>query len=170
MKVLLAIDQSVCSEAAIATILNHVFHNHMEVLIFHVIDSCQLTPVSLSFAEGTDSASQYASVRHGWHTRANALVTSTAERLQAAGISASTLVREGDPRTLIVEQARQWQADMIVVGGHGWKGLDRFLMGSVSGSVVRHAPCSTLVVRPTSRQKPVRDIQGLSTELYEARN
>jgi nucleotide-binding universal stress UspA family protein len=53
----------------------------------------------------------------------------------------------GDPRSIILDTAKTWQADLIVLGSHGRHGLDRFLMGSVAESVAVHAHCSVLVVR-----------------------
>jgi nucleotide-binding universal stress UspA family protein len=55
-------------------------------------------------------------------------------------------ILEGKPSTRIVEYAEEWDADVIVVGSHG-RGFWGRLLGSVSNSVVNHAPCSVLVVR-----------------------
>ena len=56
-------------------------------------------------------------------------------------------MRDGDPRSAIVDEAEEWGADLIVVGSHGYTGLKRWLLGSVAQSVVGHAPCSVEVVR-----------------------
>jgi nucleotide-binding universal stress UspA family protein len=48
---------------------------------------------------------------------------------------------------VILDTAAKWHADLIVIGSHGRKGLDRFLLGSVSEAVARHAPCSVQIVR-----------------------
>ena len=53
----------------------------------------------------------------------------------------------GSPDSRIVETAQEWNADLIVVGSHGYGRLERLLLGSVSDSVIHHAPCSVLVVR-----------------------
>lgn len=53
----------------------------------------------------------------------------------------------GSPPRVIVETATEWGADLIVVGSHGYGFWSRTLLGSVSNSVVHHAPCSVLVVR-----------------------
>jgi nucleotide-binding universal stress UspA family protein len=53
----------------------------------------------------------------------------------------------GSPKKYIVEEARDWKADLIIVGSHGYGFLARTLIGSVSDAVVHHAPCSVLVVR-----------------------
>lgn len=54
----------------------------------------------------------------------------------------------GEPGRAIIELARAVDAELIVVGTHGRKGLSRIVMGSVAASVVRDAPCSVHVVRP----------------------
>ncbi len=53
----------------------------------------------------------------------------------------------GDPKSVILDEAVQWGADLIVVGSHGWRGFDRLMIGSVSESVALHAPCSVEVIR-----------------------
>lgn len=53
----------------------------------------------------------------------------------------------GKPVNKIVEEARSWPADLIIVGSHGRGGVEHLLLGSVAESVVRHASCPVLVVR-----------------------
>jgi len=53
----------------------------------------------------------------------------------------------GDPKHVILDEAAQWGADLIVVGSHGRKGFDRLMMGSVSEAVAMHARCSVEVIR-----------------------
>jgi universal stress protein A len=48
----------------------------------------------------------------------------------------------------LVELAEQHDVDQVIVGSHGRSGVPRMLLGSVAEQVVRHAPCSVLVVRP----------------------
>ncbi len=94
-------------------------------------------------------------------------------RARAAGVNASFLVWEGEPGEAIVAAADAETADIIVVGSHGRSGVSRFLIGSVSDYVVRHAHCPVMVVRgglepsrhyaatPTScRRRPGRAPRG----------
>lgn len=53
----------------------------------------------------------------------------------------------GPPRSVILDEAESWGADLIVVGSHGYGRWERFLLGSVSQSIVSHAKCSVEVVR-----------------------
>lgn len=57
-------------------------------------------------------------------------------------------IRAGDPAYEIVREAREWQADVIVLGTHGRRGARRVFLGSVAETVLRHAPCACLVVPP----------------------
>jgi nucleotide-binding universal stress UspA family protein len=56
-------------------------------------------------------------------------------------------VEEGQPADMILALASEYKADLIVVGRRGVRGLQRFLMGSVSSAVIDHATCDVLVVR-----------------------
>jgi len=68
--------------------------------------------------------------------------------LKAVGVEAKLLLREGDPADEIVNAAKEGGYDLIVVGHRGLSPVKAFLLGSVSDRIVRHAPCSVLVVRP----------------------
>jgi nucleotide-binding universal stress UspA family protein len=64
-----------------------------------------------------------------------------------------TAVIEGDAKLVIIEEAEQWGADLIVVGCHGYGPVKRFLLGSVSLAVAVHAPCSVEIVRHPHRDE-----------------
>lgn len=74
-------------------------------------------------------------------------VKRTAETLRKAGFKADSRVVENEIRTGILDVAAAWNADLIVLGSHGEKGLKKFLLGSVAEFVARHAACSVLVAR-----------------------
>ena len=67
--------------------------------------------------------------------------------LRDAGGTAEAAMVSGDPRSVLVEEARRWKADLVVVGSHGRSGLKRMVLGSVAEHVVRQAPCSVLIVK-----------------------
>lgn len=60
----------------------------------------------------------------------------------------------GNPADEIVKAAREWPADVIIIGSHGRSGLQRVLLGSVAEAVTRHAHCPVLVVRARDRSDP----------------
>ena len=56
-------------------------------------------------------------------------------------------LEEGKPATKIVDAARNWPADLIVMGTHGRNPIANVLLGSVAQGVLRHAPCPVMVLR-----------------------
>ena len=62
-----------------------------------------------------------------------------------------TAAIEGAPKNVILEEAEAFDADLIVLGSHGYGAVDRFLLGSVSQSVALHAKCSVEIVREKSK-------------------
>lgn len=92
-----------------------------------------------------DAGGSLEGVREEVASRYQALVESAAERLRRRGITAEAVVKDGNPGKVIVNEAKDWGADVIVVGSHGHSGLERLLMGSVAQYVVDHAPCSVEV-------------------------
>ncbi len=66
-----------------------------------------------------------------------------------AGLEVEDLLAHGEPAAEIVRVAEERGAGLIVVSSHGRTGLGRILFGSTAESVVRHARCPVLVVKPT---------------------
>ncbi|MEZ5344637.1 MAG: universal stress protein [Pyrinomonadaceae bacterium] len=63
------------------------------------------------------------------------------------GIETETEILVGLPKKTIIEEAESWEADLIMVGSHGYGFWGRKFLGSVSDAVVHHAPCSVWVAR-----------------------
>jgi nucleotide-binding universal stress UspA family protein len=75
-------------------------------------------------------------------------VKELSERLHDKNITVSSLIDNGDPKQVIVEQAKEFGADCIVTGASGVSNqLERFLLGSVSAAIAARAHCSVEVVR-----------------------
>ena len=71
-----------------------------------------------------------------------------AELLRSRGLSVASVMKEGDPKQVLLDEAEQWEADCIFVGARGLRRVERFLLGSVSAAVAARARCSVEVVRP----------------------
>ncbi len=149
MKILLAVDDSQFSEAATQILATQFRPQDTQVLVVHVIEPIILS-VPPQMAQGY--APEMSEIRQDQLKKARELVGRAAQALQAAGFRAETAIKDGDIRTGIVDTAAEWQADLIIVGSHGRKALERFLLGSVSEAVARHAPCSVEIVRIPSRR------------------
>ncbi len=75
------------------------------------------------------------------------VVQKESDKLKASGLQVTTSIQEGDPKIILLEFAKQWNADTIFVGARGLTRVERFLMGSVSGAIASRAHCSVEVVR-----------------------
>ena len=78
---------------------------------------------------------------------AEGVLARAARELASEGVKAETYAQEGDPANVIIEVAREQDADLIIVGARGLTALQRFLLGSVSSKLSHHAPCSVMIVR-----------------------
>lgn len=145
MKLLLAVDDSKFSEAAAQAVVRQARPQDTEVRVLSVME-----PSSLRTDK--DKEGYYAAIEASFEEaakRSQALVAKTVELLRSHGfkVTAPASVEWADPKSKIIDEAAEWGADLIVLGSHGRSGVSRFLMGSVSEAVVRHAPCSVEVVR-----------------------
>lgn len=73
--------------------------------------------------------------------------TQGAMQLRERGFQAEGITIEGDPEGGIVDYAKQWGADLIVVGSHDRSRMERLFLGSISQDIVKHSSCSVLVVK-----------------------
>jgi nucleotide-binding universal stress UspA family protein len=147
---LLALDGSEFSRAAMEEIIRHLRAESTTVHILHVVELDRMLPAAFDFARGSEYGPEVAAHLDRARRDAGRLVADAAEQLRAAGFRAETVVREGEPRHTILNYATEIACDCIVIGSHGRRGVERFFMGSVSDSVVRHAHCSVFVVRHRS--------------------
>jgi nucleotide-binding universal stress UspA family protein len=138
MKILLAIDDSKYSEAAVQALIARHKLQSLEVRVLHAAEPPTLltAPEMAEYIPPRESAEE-----------AKALVAKTAGALRSAGVNVTTAIVQGDPKSVLLDDAKTWGADLIVLGSHGRKGLERFLVGSVSEAVLRHAHCSVEIVR-----------------------
>lgn len=139
MRILLAIDHSKYSEAATQAMASLIRAQDAEVLVLHVLEAPYVD---------TEKHQNQVKLAEEW-------VQDTAGTLKAAGFRTDTSVThlgENNVQGVILDFAAQWHPSLIVLGSHGRTGLKRFLIGSVSDAVSRHAPCSVLIVRMPSSQ------------------
>jgi nucleotide-binding universal stress UspA family protein len=69
------------------------------------------------------------------------------DEAEKAGVKAEAVILSGSPKEAITEAAREYRADLVVVGTHGRTGVPRFFLGSVAARVVSSADCPVMTVR-----------------------
>jgi nucleotide-binding universal stress UspA family protein len=144
MKILLAVDGSEFSQAATQALISGMRPEGAEILVLRVVEprvlftSPQMAP---GYAPEQDEIIKE-DFRHAQES-----VNQASQALRSAGFSVNTRVVEAEARNGILDTAAEWRADLVVLGSHGRKGLQRFLVGSVAEFVARHAHCSVEIVR-----------------------
>jgi universal stress protein A len=74
------------------------------------------------------------------------------EEEDMAGIVADYVIYEGFPEECILDYAKRQEADVIIMGSHGRRGLKRMILGSVAEHVIRRSPCPVLVVKENEHE------------------
>lgn len=152
MKILLAVDSSEYSAAAIKEVAKRPWPTRSTVRVLSVVEPLPPPAAELWY----DSRGSLDAARREMRKNSLELSRTSSAKLRRKDLKTESTVRDGHPRTTIVDEARKWRADLIVMGSRGRTGLTRLLLGSVAQYVVSHAPCSVEVVRQKQSQKPKR--------------
>jgi nucleotide-binding universal stress UspA family protein len=144
VRLLIGVDSSEDSNAAVAEVCNRHWPKGMEVGLLAVVDT--VMPFASNPSE--PSAMKWIEVadKSNWN-QVREIFEPAAQRIRSAGLHAEVLIRRGNPADEILEEANTWGADCILVGAKGTRGVDRLLLGSVSSAVSSRAHCSVEVVR-----------------------
>lgn len=147
MKILFATDGTKHSQCAIDVVKNFKLNENDEVKVVSVMDMA--VPLAIDMYAGYLPSTP--EIEKQVRDNAERVMTETCAAIsESCGNGAFTVSKElliGSPESRIVETAEEMGADLIIVGSHGYNRWERLLLGSVSDSVVHHAPCSVLVVR-----------------------
>ena len=151
MKILLAVDGSANSDAAVEEIMKRPWPAGTEV---KVITAAEM-PVMVGFEPWAASPDYFEQIQKGMRLAAQDVISRAMAKLNTVEdktLKISTEIIEGSPRQVIVDEAENWHADLIMMGSRGLGAWNRVLLGSVSSGVVHHAPCSVEIVRlPAAR-------------------
>jgi nucleotide-binding universal stress UspA family protein len=146
MKILLAIDGSTFSDAAVQEVASRPWPSQSEVKIISVVEPPLLPTVETwvppdNYIEELELAGE---------NQAKSIIGKAADLInksQGDNLRVSTDIVKGHPKHGIIDIAEEWRADLIVVGSHGYRGLTKLWLGSVSQAVASHAKCSVEIVR-----------------------
>ena len=145
MRILLAVDGSMFSDLAIAEVGSRPWPAETEIKIVTAFQ----VPITPSPEVWTISDEYYPALEQIAREQAQSIVNAAVAKLREAlprSVSLAGETMNGPPREVILDEADRWNADLIVMGSHGYGAWQRLLLGSVSQAVVSHANCSVEVV------------------------
>jgi nucleotide-binding universal stress UspA family protein len=148
MRILLATDGSEFSTAASRAVASRPWPEHSTVRVISVAEV--ITP---AIEPWYVDPGVMESLREEATTRARDAALAAEKTIGDAGLKVSGSVLTGLAKEAIVDEAKEWGADMIVVGSHGLRGITRLLIGSVAEAVAMHAHCSVEVIRERATEK-----------------
>ena len=135
MRILIAVDESEFSNAAVTSVTGRAWPDSSEFLVVSVADPL-MTDIGGWIPESEKKRHQE-------------LIDTKLEQLKL-GLPQHKIageLGEGIPSDEIVRIAKEWHADFIIVGSHGRRGFDHALLGSVAESVAHKAPCSVEIIK-----------------------
>lgn len=154
MKILLATDGSKYSKATITKFALRSFPDNTKIRIVSAYERASLITAMGPMDVPQDNylkADQYAlKIAENANEQAVKIL-----RKKNPTLKITTKVVEGNPKSVILEEAETFGADLIIVGSHGSGFVERFLVGSVSQAVALHAKCSVEIVRVRKRNRKV---------------
>jgi nucleotide-binding universal stress UspA family protein len=155
MKILLAVDGSESSDAAIEEIASRPWPRGSEVTVIFVLN----LPFPPNAETWAMPESYYSLLEKAGHEQAESAINRAITLLRESNrereipITLASEVIIGHAEEKIIKKAEEWGADLVVLGSHGKRGFERFLLGSVSQAVAYHAPCSIEIVRTKAQGK-----------------
>jgi nucleotide-binding universal stress UspA family protein len=154
-KILVAVDQSETSQYVFEQGVFLAKASDAELMLLHVLSPLEdpyLSPVFTqpdSIYPSVQTAPIDSYMREWEELKKQRLdwLRSLSDTAINAGVKAGFTQNLGDAGRIICEVARNWPADLIIVGRRGRTGISEFLLGSVSNYALHHAPCSMLIVQ-----------------------
>ena len=144
VKVAVAVDGSPDAAAAVSAVASRAWPAGSTALVLIAVD----LPLSMALLGlGAPIGTQPNEPDVDGHARARQAAEAVERELTDVGLTAISIVREGDPKRMIVQEAEQWGADCIFLGAKGHGRVEKLLLGSVSSAVAARAHCSVEVVR-----------------------
>ena len=142
-RILVPVDGSSTSDQALQEAITLAKEQGAQVRIIHVVDEVN---INLETEFATDEF--YEAMRKS----GNRILEKSKEAARAGGISAESELLERVPfgsriSDMIVEESKRWNADLVIIGTHGRRGVNHLLLGSVAEKVVRIATTPIMLIR-----------------------
>jgi nucleotide-binding universal stress UspA family protein len=149
-RVLVATDGSACAKAAVDSVAKRSWFSNAVFKVLSVVPAFMpIGDAGIAYFYTNQTQEAIEIMEREAKNAATQARRAGQDTLKQAGLKATAeeALLDGDPKSVILEEAARWGADLIIVGSHGRHGVDRLMMGSVSEAVAVHAPCSVEVFR-----------------------
>lgn len=143
-RILVPIDGSETSTKALVAALQMARDSGGQVRLIHSVDE-------LAYVSGFEYSGNLVEIARDYATK---LLDDGLAVARSAGVEADTKLIDFPGQRLgetVMDEAREWNADLIVVGTHGRRGIGRFLLGSGAEQILRMSPVPVLVIRGEDR-------------------
>ena len=141
VRILIGVDNSRDSNAAIDAVCNRSWPAGSEVALLAVVDTVMPINTEAAVMKWIEVGEE-----RNWD-QVREIFEPYAEKLRHAGLHAEVLITRGNPADQILGEADSWGADCIFIGAKGTRGIERLLLGSVSSAVSARAHCSVEISR-----------------------
>ncbi len=163
MKLLIAVDDSIFSQAAIDHVTSHGWPEGSEFRLLNVVDTQPFHQIQ-ELGMHAD-----AELKKRLVEKETSMLEGVASNMQSKlgpSILVGTEVKEGHVADTILETAKQFGADVIVLGSHSRTGVERLFLGSVAESVMLKAHCSVDIIKIPAAPEPPKEPFHRCTVLY----
>ncbi|MBL8373387.1 universal stress protein [Accumulibacter sp.] len=151
-RIMVAVDDSFMTSQVLTAAVELARSTGAQLAICHAIDETILAQREVAMMLPNSVGKTEARMRMG----AQGLLGRLAETARAAGIAAEIMLVESEQKhvsDMLIDAATEWQADLLIVGTHGRRGIERFFVGSVAERLVRRSQVSLLLVRGEERDQ-----------------
>ncbi|MEF8720838.1 MAG: universal stress protein [Candidatus Accumulibacter necessarius] len=145
-RIMVAVDESFMTSQVMKAAVELARSTGAQMAICHAVDETILAQREVAMMLPNSVGKTEARMRLG----AQGLLGRLAETARAAGIEVEIRLVESEQKhvsDMLIDAATEWQADLLIVGTHGRRGIERFFVGSVAERLVRKSQVSLLLVR-----------------------
>jgi nucleotide-binding universal stress UspA family protein len=141
-RILVPIDGSLNSERALQEAIRFARFHQAQLMLVHVLEDIHYSDM--------ENYINYAELMKSFKDSARKMLDKAVQEARQAGVEVTEKMLVASGRRVahvLVEEAGQWPADLIVIGTHGRSGFNRLLLGSIAEGVLRISPVPVLLIR-----------------------
>lgn len=141
-RILVPIDGSLNSERALREAISFARFHHAQLMLVHVLEDIHYADL--------ENYINYAEIMKSFKDSARKMLEKASQEARQADVEVTEKLLVASGRRVahvLVEEASQWPADLIIIGTHGRSGFNRLLLGSIAEGVLRISPVPVLLIR-----------------------